>query len=106
MTVAEALKRFRKTFHLTQKDVAEKLGITQQSYQVYEGKSVPTATVLIKLADAYDVSVDYLIGRSDMPKPTNFDEKEVREAFAFRDAWQKAIQSLPMVPATGQVPAQ
>lgn len=106
MTVAEALKRFRKTFHLTQKDVATQLGITQQSYQVYEGKTVPTATVLIKLADAYDVSVDYLIGRSDMPKPTNFDEKEVREAFAFRDAWQKAIQSLPMVPATGQVPAQ
>lgn len=105
MTVAEALKRFRKTFRLTQKDVATQLGITQQSYQVYEGKTIPTATVLIKLADAYNVSTDYLVGRSDSPNPTNFDEREVREAFAFRDAWQKAMQTLPQV-TPAQVPAQ
>ena len=53
----------------------------------------------MNIADAYDVSTDYLVGRSDMPQPTNFDEREVREAFAFRDAWQKAIQSLPLTPA-------
>ena len=53
----------------------------------------------MNIADAYDVSTDYLVGRSDMPRSMNFDEKEVREAFAFRDAWQKAMQTLPQVPA-------
>ena len=90
MTVAESLKRFRKAFRLSQKDVAIALGTSQQSYQAYETRSNPSVTVITKLADTYNVSTDYLLGRSDMPQPTNFDEKEVKAAFAFRDAWQQA----------------
>ena len=69
MTIAESFKRFRKEFHLTQKQVAAALGVSQQAYQVYENKTAPTATVLLKLADAFDVSTDYLLGRTDNPKP-------------------------------------
>ena len=46
---------------------------------------MPAITFIIKLADAYDVSTDYLLGRSDEPRPTKYDEKEVQEAFALRD---------------------
>ena len=81
MTIAESLKKFRKEFRLSQKDVATAIGMSQQSYQ------------------AYDVSTDYLLGRSETPHPTNFDEREVKEAFAFRDAWQEAMQKLPQPPA-------
>ena len=36
-------------------------------YQFYEyGKNEPTASVLIALADFFDVSLDYLVGRSDV----------------------------------------
>lgn len=102
MTVAEALKRFRKTFRLTQKDVAARLGVSQQSYQVYEGKTVPSATVLIKLADAYDVTTDYLLGRSDEPHPQKFDVEEVKKAFALRDVIGSAVAEQ----LASQVPAQ
>ena len=62
-------KQVRKELNLTQKQVADALHIKQQQYQVYEyGKKVPSALVLIALADYFDVSLDYLVGRSDNPK--------------------------------------
>lgn len=68
MTYAEALKRFRKNFNLTQKEVAASAGILWQAYQVYEYGRDPAISVLCKLADTYNVSLDYLVGRSDNPK--------------------------------------
>lgn len=69
MTVAEGLRRFRRDFNLTQKNVADTIGIFVQAYQRYEreGSTVPTITVLIKIADAYGVSIDYLVGRDSTP---------------------------------------
>ena len=87
MTIAESFKRFRKEFKLTQKQVADALGIKQPSYQIYESKTIPSATVIIKLAKAYDVSADYLLGLSDDPRPQKFDEKTlnlIRAAQAFQ----------------------
>ena len=68
MELSDALKRFRKTQKLTQKQAAQLAGVAERVYQSYEyGKVVPTVTVLIALADALDVSLDYLAGRSDDP---------------------------------------
>ena len=62
-------KKVRLEKGLTQKQVAAALGITEQAYQRYEyGKTVPSALVLIALADYFDVSLDYLVGRSDDPE--------------------------------------
>lgn len=56
----------RKQNNLTQRDIANSLGITQPSYIRYEnGKSEPTLENLVKLAEIFDVSVDYLLGRTD-----------------------------------------
>lgn len=64
MTIAEGLKRFRKEANLRQQDIADTIGVHRQAYQRYEaGKVLPMITALIKIADAYNVSVDYLIGR-------------------------------------------
>lgn len=64
MTVAEGLRRFRKERNLRQSDIAKAIGIYQQAYQRCEaGKTLPMITMLIKIADAYDVSLDYLVGR-------------------------------------------
>ena len=68
MTYAEALKRFRKEFILTQKQVADTAQIFPQAYQVYEYGREPAISILVKLADAYNVSLDYLVGRTDNPK--------------------------------------
>ena len=68
MTYAEALKRFRHEFKLTQKQVADTAKIFPQGYQVYEYGREPSVSMLCKLADAYNVSLDYLVGRTDNPK--------------------------------------
>ena len=106
MAIGESLKRFRKEFNLTQTNVADKLGILQQTYYKYENNRVtPSADVVIKLADAYDVSADYLLGLSDTPRPVSYDEKEVREALEFRDTWLK-MQRLESAVKARQMSAQ
>ena len=51
----------------TQTDVAEKLNIKYQSYQAYElGISIPSLQNFIALAELYDVSLDYLVGKKDI----------------------------------------
>jgi len=61
----EILKNLRISHGYTQKFVADKLGIAYQSYQTYEqGLTIPTLPHFIMLADLYEVSLEYLIGRS------------------------------------------
>lgn len=69
MELHEALRRFRKQNKITQVQAAKAAGVTESMYQFYEyGKSEPTASVLLALADYFDVSLDYLVGRSDDPQ--------------------------------------
>lgn len=59
------LKKLRLEKQLTQKEIAEKVGITQFTYCNYETeKTQPDIELLKKLADYYNVSLDYLCGRS------------------------------------------
>lgn len=61
----ERLRTLRKECGKTQKEVAEYLKITQSGYQNYEiGDTEPNIDKLIKLADYYQVSIDYLVGRN------------------------------------------
>ena len=69
MTYSEALKRFRKDFNLSQRDAAESAGILKPVYQRYEYGRDPAIDVLCKLADAYNVSIDYLVGRTNKRAP-------------------------------------
>lgn len=77
MTIAESLKRFRKNRGLTQKQVAAVLGTSQQTYQAYEGKSVPSASIIVKLANHYKVSADYLLGLSSVVNHNQVKNPEV-----------------------------
>lgn len=59
------LRNERMARSMYQKDMADLAGITLRAYQLYEqGKTEPKIDVLIKFADALDVSIDYLVGRS------------------------------------------
>ena len=58
----------RKKKGLTQKQVAEKAGIHVASYSAYENNhKTPPADVLSNIADVLDVSLDWLMGRSEEP---------------------------------------
>ena len=67
MTYAESLKRFRNEFNLTQQQVVDSIGILKQAYQRYEYGRDPAISVLCKIANVYNISLDYLVGRSDNP---------------------------------------
>lgn len=60
---SKIIKELRLQYKFTQKYVAEELGISYQSYQAYElGITVPTFQNFLKIANLYDVSLDYLVG--------------------------------------------
>ncbi len=64
----ENIKRLRISKNLSQKQIAESLKIADRQYRRYEnGEQQPTLPVAIKLADYFNVSLDYLVGRSDDP---------------------------------------
>ena len=66
MPFAERLKELRKQSHLTQVELAKRLGIGQSSYADWErGKKNPTQDNLVKLAQILNVSVDYLVGNTE-----------------------------------------
>lgn len=60
------LRDLREDKDLTQKDIANILNISQRGYSHYEtgNNDIPTE-ILIRLADFYDTSVDYLLGRTN-----------------------------------------
>ncbi len=62
----QILKELRIENSLTQKDLAVKLGITQDSISLWEkGKRIPDTQYLTKLCEIFNVSADYLLGRTD-----------------------------------------
>lgn len=57
------LKARREALHLTQKQVADRIGIAQQIYQRYEsGKVVPIAPKAVRIAKALETTVEALYG--------------------------------------------
>ena len=64
----ERLKKLRKKEKLTQKDIATFLNISQPAYQHFEsGKKKMNLETMEKLADYFNVSIDYLLGKTDIP---------------------------------------
>ena len=64
MNFCENLKILRKARGITQKQVAETIGMSEAAYQKYEyGTREPAFKYLIALADCYHISLDELVGR-------------------------------------------
>ncbi len=65
---SERFLKLRKDKGLTQKALAAEIGLTERTIQNYEAGRVPDLDELIKIADFFDCSLDYLVDRSDNPK--------------------------------------
>jgi len=64
---SERIKSIRKERKLTQKQMAKLLSTTERNYQYYEaGTREPTLETFVVIADTLKVSIDYLVGRSDV----------------------------------------
>lgn len=69
MTFADKIIELKIERKILQKDIAKTIGSSLRTYQRYEnGEREPTLSTLIKIADFFDVSLDYLVGRSDDPE--------------------------------------
>ena len=63
---AERLLALRKEKHVSQSVAAEAAEITPRTYQRYEtGEREATVSTLIRMADYFGVTIDYLVGRTD-----------------------------------------
>ena len=88
----ENLRSIRKELGVTQKVLAAKINVSQQCYSDYEtGKTDPDIKTLILIADALNISIDYLLGRTDElggtifspanPSPLSADEQKLLNGF-------------------------
>ena len=103
------LKEIRNSKLMTQKEVAEKLNITQATYSGYEsGKYQPSIDILIAISKLFKVSIDYLVGNqnnftidmSDLPEikkqillyhlnKDNFDTLQEYRAIRNKQEWEE-----------------
>ena len=88
MDFAKRLYELRETANLKQTELAEKVALRSSAISKYEkGLTQPSMDTLIKFAELFHVSTDYLLGISSIPNPyttENFTPKEADIILRFR----------------------
>lgn len=94
----ETLKKIRNKKGLTQAEVAAKLGITYQAYAHYEtGRRQPDPEMLLKMANLFGVSTDYLLGRDETPTltiPKTLTDTQIAFAEGLKDLDDEELQQI------------
>ena len=68
--LSERLRDCRKNGNYTQRDVSIYCDTTEHAYQNYEtGRQEPKLSIIMRIAEFYKVSIDYLVGLTDDPTP-------------------------------------
>lgn len=95
------LKKMRVAKGLSQQKLANVLGVSQQSVNKYENHNVePDVAILIALADYFDTTIDYLVGRNDSDEPlrenelTHTEEKLLRKYRTLDTAQKECVHSV------------
>lgn len=74
MDFKDRLVKLRKELGLTQEDFAQKIGYTRTAISAWEiGRNEPSNADTVKISDFFGVSTDYLLGKSDIRNPEEFD---------------------------------
>lgn len=84
------IKDLREDLDLKQTELAEKIGITQKALSNYEtGRSEPSFDIIFKLSEFFDVSIDYLLCKTNNPSNDNFtegmEEEDINELKHYRE---------------------
>ncbi len=90
------LKALRNKKGISQQQLSDVIGVTQQSINKYENHSVePDISTLIKIADYFETTIDYLVGRLDengqAPETITDDEKMLIYNFRKLNSDEKQI---------------
>lgn len=73
MAFKDRLRQLREDRGITQKQCAEELSVSYDNYNKWENGSSPNFDTLVKIANFFNVTIDYLLGASDTKKPENDD---------------------------------
>jgi repressor LexA len=77
-TVSERLRGLRESINISQAKLAEICGTNQSSVNRYEhGQSEPPNKILLWYADYFDVSLDYIFGRTNKPEGIRYNNQPV-----------------------------
>ena len=80
MVFAERIKKLRKEKKMSQSELAQMVGTDIRQISRYEsGKILPYAETIVKIANVFDVTTDYLLIENAPRKPFRFDETELLE---------------------------
>lgn len=90
MVLGDRLRKLREKRELSQYELARRLGIARTTYQGYEmGAREPDYETLQKIADFFDVSTDYLLGRTNDPSQPDDLDIQINPNDPY---WKKAIE--------------
>ena len=79
-TFGERLKKLRQRSNISQSELASRLNIAKSTLAMYEiGQREPNFETLQQIANFFDVTTDYLLGRTDEPKPAREDEVDIKK---------------------------
>lgn len=82
MDIGNIIKQLRTKNNLTQQELGKILGVEKSTISMYENnKSRPDDDIKSKIADYFNVTTDYLLGRSNNPNLTKEDENDVFKRF-------------------------
>lgn len=80
MTIGDRIRNLRKNYGWTQQQLAEKIDVTKSAIGSYEqDRRKPSLEVLRKLADSFDVTTDYLVGKSNFKQDPHSKIKQALE---------------------------
>lgn len=81
------LKMLREEAHISQKSLADAIGVSQQSINKYENHNIePDIETLIRISDYFNTSIDYLVGHTDIRRKV-----EVVSAYELNDRESKML---------------
>ncbi|MGJ0846909.1 Helix-turn-helix [Tissierella praeacuta DSM 18095] len=86
----EILKHLRQEREITQRELAKKLNISPSTIAMYEtGQRKPDSDMLENIANFFNVSVDYLLGRTDIKNPSEEISNAVENDPELLDFWNE-----------------
>ena len=90
-TFKERFQELKKKAGFTNEKIAEKLNLSEDRVKKWNDKALPTLEHMVKLADIFQVSVDYMLGRDDC---TSVENEYIHEVTGLSDKALKKLKSI------------
>ena len=96
MAISDRIRQLRQERRWTQAELGDKVGVHQKQVSAYErGVNVPSTDILIKLAEAFDVTLDYLAFEAKgAPGKLNIQDRELLRRFEMVDTLSEKEKNL------------